>query len=154
MKRYILIALALTAFSWSATAQNRAIKQLAENYSDKQGYTTIVLKDIGPGEELDIDLPELVDISRVMDGISSIIIVGSEHPDRQFANDVQAAVESGDYETLISVSQDGHSMKAMLARLPGNKERNELVMTVFSEENNLIISIVGSYKVKRISKSE
>ena len=154
MKRFVIILLALVPLA--AAAQNKAIETLAAKYSGKKGFSTIVLKGelIKMADKMGLDIPKIVDISEIMDGISSIIIVGSEKPDPQFVKDVKAAIDRDRYKTLMSVHADGQVVEALIVDLPQNKLQKELVLIALTEENNVLVSIEGNYKIKKVSKPQ
>lgn len=152
------MALALAALPSSAIAQNKAIAELAGKYSDRDGFSTTVIKgeiSSGMGNSLQV---QDVDISKIMSDISSIIIITADKADRQFSDDVKSAVAAGGYSTIMSVSADGQLIKFMLASVPPENKKqapkNEFVIMILGKEDNMLVSIVGNYKAKQVSKTD
>jgi regulatory protein YycI of two-component signal transduction system YycFG len=157
MKKRILI-LTLLALPMLAMAQNKAIVQLADKYSDREGFSVITLQ----GKMTNVATKEFdmggVEISSLMDNISSLIVISSKQPSEEFRADVRSAVARGDYSTLMTVSEDGQTIKFLLSATEkggrGGSSRNEFVMMIFAEDEDTLVSIVGNYKVKQVSKTK
>jgi hypothetical protein len=147
MKRLILILLALVPLG--ASAQNRAIEALAGKYSDRDGFSTTVIKgDLSNGFAGSLNV-EGVDISNIIRNISSIIVVRSERPDEEFSREVSGAVASG-YSTVLSSSSDGERVRFLLAENGGGK--NEFVIVITGPDTNLLVSIVGDYTLGKVTR--
>ncbi len=157
-KRHIIIVLALAALPSLAFAQNKAIEELAGQYSDRDGFSTTVIKgeiSTSLGESLQV---QNLDISKIMNDISSIIIVKADNADKQFSDDVKSAVAAGNYSTVMSMSADGQTIKFLVAEIPEENKKqspkSEFVIMILGKEDNMLVSIVGNYKVKQISKTD
>jgi hypothetical protein len=156
MKKLILITLLLTIMPLVSQAQNKAIEQLADKYTDRAGFSVVSLQ----GKMTNVATKGIdmsgVDISSLMDNISSVIVISSEQPCEEFRADVRSAIALGKYSTLMSVSSDGESIKFLLAPAESDGKskvgRDEFVMMILNENQDVLISIVGNYKVKKVSK--
>lgn len=158
MKKLMIIAMVLAGIPFASLAQNKAIEELATKYSDQEGYTVVSLK----GEMIkymgdSVDMGN-VNINDLMEDVSSIIVITGEKPDKQFQADARKAVAAGSYTTLMSVSDQGQTIRFLLAPVGGGKKnepkKNEFVMLILGPDENVLISIVGKYKVKQISKTD
>jgi hypothetical protein len=159
MKKILLVGFLLAMMPFALHAQNKVIEQLAEKYSNRDGFNVISLKGEMTKYIVDmsnVSLSTYVDnIASIMDDISSIVVISSEKSNEQFRIDVNTAVASEEYSTLMSVSDGGQTIKFMLAPAPENtKHHNEFVMVIFDETEDILISIVGNYKVKQLSKTK
>jgi hypothetical protein len=135
-------------------AQNMEIKNLLKKYSGRTGFSTLSLKDdfIDMADGMELDLPDTVDISNLMDGISSIVIVNTRQPSVQFTHDVNTLTSRlYNYTTLFEVSKDGQHMRALLGDVSRSRQK-ELVLVVLSAEDNVLVSIVGNYRIKKVTK--
>jgi hypothetical protein len=159
MKRTILIGLLLAVMPLVSQAQNKAIAQLADKYSNREGFSVVTLQ----GKMTNVATKGIVDmggvdISSLMDNISSLIVITSEEPSEEFRSDVRSAIALGNYSTLMSVSEDGQTIKFLLSAVEsdgdGASGKNEFVMMIFDEDEDTLISIVGNYKVKQVSKAK
>jgi hypothetical protein len=150
MKRLIIILLAIVPIG--AAAQNRAIEALAEKYTDRDGFSTTVIKgNLSNGFAGSLDI-EGVDISNIIRNISSIIVVRSETPDEEFTREVKRAVTNG-YSTVLSSNSDGEQVRFLLSE-PTDGRKNEFVIAITGRETNLIVSIVGDYTLGEINKDK
>ncbi len=154
----MIILLALAALPSLAAAQNKAIADLAEKYSDREGFSTTVIKGeipSGMGNSMQV---EGVDISKIMSDIVSITIITSDKADKQFSDDVKSAVAAGGYSTIMSVSADGELIKFLLGSVPSENKKdppkNEFVIMILGKEDNMLVSIVGNYKAKQVTKAD
>ncbi|MDR0908002.1 MAG: DUF4252 domain-containing protein [Rikenellaceae bacterium] len=155
MKRTILIELLLAVMPLVSQAQNKAIEQLADKYSDREGFSVVTLQGKMTGVATKGVDTGGVDISSLMDNISSLIVISSEGPSEEFRADVRSAIDLGNYSTLMTVSESGQSIKFLLSAAGEGGSRsgkNEFVMMIFDEDDDTLVSIVGNYKVKQLSK--
>ncbi len=152
MKRYIIILLMFVPL-W-ASAQNRTIEALAKKYSDRDGFSTTVIKgDLGLSNGFAGSLNiENVDISNLIKDISSIIVVRAEEPDGEFAREVGRAVETG-YSTILSSSTGGERVRFLLSE-NDKGSNNEFVIVITGKETNLVVSIVGDYTLGKVTRQE
>lgn len=135
----------------AAAAQNKEIDRIAEKYSDRDGFSTTVIRgDIS--KELSGSLNvEGVDISNIVKEISSIVIVSSDRPDEEFTREVPAAVNAG-YSTVLSSSKDGEQVRFLLSENSDSSGKNEFVIVIFGRETNMMVSITGNYTLGYVSK--
>jgi hypothetical protein len=154
MKKLLFLAAFLFALSMAgihnAAAQNRAITSLAKKYADREGFSTTVVKgDISSGFAGSLDV-EGVDISNIIRDISSIVVIRSESPDANFAREVERAVSEG-YSTMLSASSEGEKVRFLLSD-SRSEAGNEFVIVILGPETNLLVSIVGDYKLGKMSR--
>jgi hypothetical protein len=142
--------LLLVLLPFEAAAQNRAITSLAKKYADRDGFSTTVIKgDLSTGFAGSIDV-EGVDISNIIRDIASIVVIRSEHPDANFAREVERAVSEG-YSTMLSASSEGEKVRFLLSDSRYDAG-NEFVIVILGPETNLLVSIVGDYKLGKVSR--
>ena len=142
------MSLAAAFVALGAAAQNRAIETLAQKYSDRDGFSTTVVKgDIASGFAGSLDI-ESIDISNILKDISSIVVVNSEAPDEEFSRDVNRALSTG-YSTILSSSSDGEMVRFLLSEKSEGRE-NEFVITIFGPSTNLVVSIMGNYTLGKV----
>ncbi len=155
MKKYIIF-LTICLLPLFAGAQNRAIEQLAEKYSGRDGFSSTVIKGrLASGFNGSIRIQD-VDISNIIKEISSIILVSSDAPDEEFSRDVALALETEEYATVASTSSDGEQIRFLLATLPeakNGRKQSEFVIAVSGAEENLLVSVVGEYVVAEVIAS-
>jgi hypothetical protein len=158
MKRTILIGLLLAVMPLLSQAQNKAIEQLADKYSDREGFSVVTLQGKMTGVATKGVDTGGVDISSLMDNISSLIVISSDEPSEEFRADVRSAIALDSYSTLMTVSEDGQTIKFLLSSAEsgarGRSDKNEFVMMIFAEDEDTLVSIIGNYKVKQVSKTK
>lgn len=156
MKKTIIL-LALAACSLTVAAQNRTVQSLADKYCDREGFSTTVIQGyIDTGNKGSIYM-QGIDVSNIMKDIASIIIVSSDKPDPEFSADVKEVIAADGYSIVMSESANGEMIKFLLKTLPsggGKSPANEFVIIVLGSDTNMVTSIVGNYKVKKISKTQ
>jgi hypothetical protein len=137
----------------AAASQNRAIEALAEKYSGREGFTTTVLKGrITSDVSRTLDIRS-VDISSIMKDISAIVVVSAEKPDAEFERDARAAAASTGYTTVLSQSSRGQQVSFLVSE-NGRGRRNEFVIIILGNDTNMLLSLVGDYKLTQIDKTE
>ncbi len=152
MKKKLLLSIVAAAVSLGAAAQNKTIELLARRYADRDGFSTTVIKgEVTGGVSGWLDI-EAVDISNLINDISAIVVVRSDEPNAEFSRDVNNAVSTG-YSTIISTSTDGEQVRFLLSDNDKGR-KNEFVIVILGSDTNLLVSIVGNYKLKKVSKFE
>jgi hypothetical protein len=156
MKRFLIllsfVLALLTSLPLGAAAQNRAIEALANKYSDRAGFSSMIVKgDISTGFVGSLNI-EAVDISNIIRDISSIVVVRSTWPDADFSREVTRAVADG-YSTVMSSSSDGDHVRFLLSDDDRRRE-SEFVIVILGDTTNLLVSIVGDYKLGKVSHPE
>lgn len=155
MKKSIILFVLTAMWSLTANAQIKTVQALADKYSDRIGFSTTVIQgDIGMGAGGALNVHN-IDISNVMKDIASIVVVASDIPNEEFSADVKGVIAAYDYSTIMSVSSGREMIKFLLRSLPsegGKSPANEFVIVVLGYDENIIVSVVGNYKVKNISK--
>ncbi len=150
MKRLIVILLAVVPLG--AAAQNRAIEAMAKKYADRDGFSTTVVKgDLSKGFAGSLNI-ESVDISNIIKDIVSIIVIRSDSSDEEFAREAADAVAKG-YSTVMSFSSEGERVRFLLSDEATGSD-NEFVIVIMGKETNLVVSIVGDYKLGKVTKQE
>ncbi len=149
MRRIIIILLALIPLG--AAAQNRVIEELAIKYSDRDGFSTTVIKGkLSSGYAGSMGI-QGVDISNIMNNITAIIIIRSDYRNDEFILDVNRAIEAISYTTVMSSSGGGESTRLLL--FENEVDKSEFVIAI-TGSSNILMSITGDYTLGKVIKIE
>ncbi len=149
MRRIIIILLALIPLG--AAAQNRVIEELAIKYSDRDGFSTTVIKGkLSSGYAGSMSI-QGVDISNIMNNITAIIIIRSDYRNDEFILDVNRAIEAISYTTVMSSSGGGESTRLLL--FENEVDKSEFVIAI-TGSSNILMSITGDYTLGKVIKIE
>jgi hypothetical protein len=156
LKFGILILILFPIGVWS---QNASINQIFDQYSGRDGYTTI---DIAKGlfelfAEIEADDPEFDEFQKAIKGIESMRLLaysiddenGSPEEKTRFMNDIKG-ISLKDFKELMVV-KDKDTRINFYAR---NKDQiiNEMVMIVDGDEEAVLLSLYGDIDLNYIAK--
>jgi pectate lyase len=155
MKKLFLTAVA-AMFALAAGAQNQAIDELVEKYTDREGFTVVNLND-GAVEGLSAMIPHgegtitLDDgskyaLSEVLKEIVSVMAVISREADEEFALEMRRATTLKGYSTVASVNGGGLIARVWSKNLKRGKYRGckEVVVSVLSKDATVLARVIGN----------
>lgn len=154
MKRMVLTVL-VTALSVSLFSQRNLLDDFFDNYSGRDGYTSVTIDGnlFGLLKNFDDD-PELEGLDKK---ITSIRIVSREKsngfPGGDFLSEIRGVIRRGRYEELVTVKEHDSDFRIMV-RSSGDAIREILV--VASGKNEAVIQISGNLTredVERLSEN-
>jgi hypothetical protein len=145
----LLAAIPLTATASASTSdapQSRAVERLASKWENRDEVSVVTIRNLFRGASLKVT--EGVDVSDFVADISGITIVSNETGDGEFTRDVRRIVSDGDYTEFMTVSEGGERVAVLYGDLPGgNRNHQELLITVTSSGKTTLISVVGRIRI-------
>ena len=146
----ISVILALLLFAIPFYAQNKAIHELFDKYSDKEGFTSVNINGglltLATWMEDDKDAKDMLkDLNHVR------ILTMEDHSTTNvnFYKELIASIPVKDYQELMTVKEKDQDVKFLVKQSDGYI--NELLMIVGGKDNALI-SITGKINPKNLSK--
>lgn len=150
MKKIIFIALVL--FSFTANAQNSAVDNLFDKYSDRDGFTTVSISK-GMFSLFASENESKDEFNRAVKGLESIQILSPDSTiakgSLNFYKEIIKNLPITQYEELMSVKEKDQVFK-MLIRKKGSII-SEFLM-IGGGNTNILICITGNINLKSISK--
>lgn len=151
-KLTILTGLVLTSLTWG---QSTSFQALADKYSGIEGYTYIYITEYMfqlAGAISDNEDPE---VKEMLKNLKSLIVISasdelSANEKKRFSDEVSAAMPQKDYKILMKV-KDGDENVEMLAKETSGII-NELIISVKSSNEDLVLVLTGNIDLKAISK--
>jgi len=151
MKKSILLSL-IVLMPLLAIGQNSAVDKLFKKYGGRDGFTTItinqgLLKMLSQLDENDEDIQALA-------GIKTIKILAVEDDAKvkeiNFYDEVMSKLKASDYEELMTVDNKDENV-VFLAKKDGDII-TELILVVGGDEDNALVYIAGSIRMKDVAK--
>ena len=151
MKKSILLSL-IVLMPLLAIGQNSAVDKLFKKYGGRDGFTTItinqgLLKMLSQLDENDEDIQALA-------GIKTIKILAVEDDAKvkeiNFYDEVMSKLKASDYEELMTVDNKDENV-VFLAKKDGDII-TELILVVGGDEDNALVYIPGSIRMKDVAK--
>ncbi|MCD6333482.1 MAG: DUF4252 domain-containing protein [Bacteroidales bacterium] len=151
MKKSILLSL-IVLIPLLAIGQNSAVDKLFKKYGGRDGFTTItinqgLLKMLSQLDENDEDIQALA-------GIKTIKILAVEDDAKvkeiNFYDEVMSKLKASDYEELMTVDNKDENV-VFLAKKDGDII-TELILVVGGDEDNALVYIAGSIRMKDVAK--
>ena len=151
MKKYIILLL-LIGVTASLSAQNKAIEQLFQKYSDKDGFTSVVITKNMFQLFANVDNPNNDDFLRTVKNLDfiKILSIKGENDGQAFYQDIQAAIPEKDYNELMTIKESGSQVKFLTCEKDGVIK--ELVMISGGKEESTLIWMAGIIDMKTVSK--
>lgn len=150
----LMLQLILVLLPVILMAQNKAVDQLFEKYSDRDGYTSVYITKhmFSLFANIEADDPESEDIIKTFQSIDNIKVLSSKHPEEgvNFHDELMEKLPAKEYEELMVVHEKKQDVKFLIKK-DGEKIK-ELLMIVGGEESNALVLITGDIDLKRMSR--
>ena len=150
MKRIFIFGV-MVLVSLGAGAQNKAIEQIFQNYSGKDGFTSVVItknmfqlfanvEDAGD---------DFINTVKNLDFIK-ILSCKTEMDGKAFYKEILSAIPDKDYKELMVIQESDQNVKFLTREKEG--VINELIMVAGGKEESALIWISGIIDMKTIGK--
>ena len=151
MKKYIILLLLIGAAA-SLPAQNKAIEQLFQKYSDRDGFTSVVITKNMFQLFANVDNPNNDDFLRTVKNLDfiKILSIKGENDGKAFYQDIQAAIPEKDYKELMTIKETDSQVKFLILEKDGVIK--ELIMISGGKEESTLIWMAGIIDMKTVSK--
>lgn len=151
MKKYIILLL-LICVTAGLSAQNKAIEQLFQKYSDKEGFTSVVITKNMFQLFANIDNPNNDDFLRTVKNLEfiKILSIKGENDGKAFYQDIQAAIPEKDYKELMTIKETDNQVKFLTLEKDGVIK--ELIMISGGKAESTLIWMAGIIDMKTVAK--
>lgn len=154
MKKLFILT-GLFALTISICGQSPSFQSLADKYAGEEGYTYVYITEYMfelAGAFAENEDPE---VKEMMHNLKSLIVIsasGEVNAKRniRFADEVSAAMPDNEYKVLLKV-KDGEEDVGILANESAGIIK-ELIITVKSPDEDLLLVLTGNIDLKAISK--
>jgi len=151
MKSFLLTLATLLVTTAAGLAQQDAIVKYFNKYIDDPNFSAVYISpkmfDMVAKIEIEDMEPEVQEVIRSMKGLR---ILQTEKNALQFYNEATKAINTQDYELLMTARDGGENIRFMV-KDKGNYVE-ELLMIVGGENNFALLSFVGNIDLKKVGK--
>jgi hypothetical protein len=164
MKKLFLTAVA-AMFALAAGAQNQAIDELIEKYTDREGFTVMnmegeAIKGLssmvaqGDGTINLGDGTRTYKIGELLEEIVSVTAIVLEQADEVFVREARNAISSKDYSPIVSHNENGESVKILSAEIKRGQYRGnkEIVVMVVDNDETVLVRVIGKIDAQLLAK--
>lgn len=151
MKKYIIFLMLFCATA-GLSAQNKAIEQLFQKYSELDGFTSVVITKNMFQLFANVDNPSNDDFLKTVKNLDfiKILSVKGEKEGKAFYQEIQAAIPEKDYKELMTIKETGNQVKFLTLEKDGVIK--ELIMISGGKEESALIWLAGVIDMKTVSK--
>lgn len=151
MKKYFILVMLFCA-SAGLSAQNKAIEQLFQKYSDREGFTSVVITKNMFQLFANVDNPSEDDFLKTVKNLDfiKILSVKGENDGKAFYEEIQSAIPEKDYKELMTIKESGSHVKFLTLEKDG--VIRELIMISGGKEESAMIWMAGVIDMKTVSK--
>jgi hypothetical protein len=151
MKKTAVLIMLLT-LTVGLTAQNRVVEQLFQKYSDKDGFTSVVITKSMFQLFANVENPENDDFLRTVKNLEFIKILSfkGEGEGKSFYQEIQAALPEKDYKELMTIKETDSQVRFLTLEKDG--VIRELIMISRGKEETSMIWMAGIIDMKAVSK--
>jgi hypothetical protein len=148
----IILSIAFLSLTLLIHAQNNAVEEMFDKYSEKQGFTLVSIssKMFGMFANLDKDNK---DADNIISKLKSIRILSVEdsllNKNLNFYTELSKKLDLSAYEELLVVKKGADITKFLIKE--SGKNISELLVVTGGPEGNSLISIKGDLSLKNIS---
>ncbi len=151
MKKYfILIAMSLMASG--AFAQNKVIEQLFQKYSDKEGFSSVVITKNMFQLFANVENPTNDDFLKTVKNLDfiKILSINGESEGKAFYKEIQLAIPAADYKELMTIKEPDNQVRFLTHEKDGVIK--ELIMVSCGKEESTLIWMSGIIDMKTVGK--
>jgi hypothetical protein len=151
MKKTIITIL-LLAIGFGLNAQNKAIEQIFEKYSDRDSVSTVVINKNMFQLFANVDDPGNDDFLKTVKNLEfiKILTISDERECSAFYQEVLKAIPEKDYKELMTIKESGSQVKFLTAERDG--AIRELLMISGGKKESSLIWLAGIIDMKTVSK--
>lgn len=151
MKKYFLFY-TLFCLTTGLSGQNKTMEQLFQKYSDKDGFTSVVITKNMFQLFANIDNENNDDFLRTLKNLDFIKILTTKGEDegKLFYQEILEAIPEKDYKELMTIKETGKMVKFLTLEKDGIIK--ELIMVSGSKEESAMIWLTGIIDMKAVSK--
>ena len=152
MKKFVFTIVVLLG-TLSLSAQSKVVDKLFEKYSERDGFTTVVITkhmfNLFSNVETEAD-DEYMNMIKNLKNIR--ILTGPENSEEgvNFYDEIMKELPKKEYEELMVIHDSDKDIKFLVKE--ENNMVSELLMVIGSKTDNVLISITGNIDMKSISK--
>ncbi len=152
MKKFVFTIVVLLG-TLSLSAQSKVVDKLFEKYSERDGFTTVVITkhmfNLFSNVETEAD-DEYMNMIKNLKNIR--ILTGPENSEEgvNFYDEIMKELPKKEYEELMVIHDSDKDIKFLVKE--ENNIVSELLMVIGSKTDNVLISITGNIDMKSISK--
>ena len=148
MKKIILFSITLLLINVNIFAQNNAIDNLFEKYTDNDDFTSVYISSKMFSTIAKSNSEEKVD--DVLSSLKGMNILTTEKNPKDFFKEAKKKLYSNDYEELMRVKDKGANVLFFVKESDG-KIAKELVLLVGESDETVLISFGGNINLDKIS---
>lgn len=151
MKKYLVLAV-LILFPVILEAQNKAITQLFDKYSGKEGFSTVVITKNMFQLFANVENAENDEFLKTVKNLDFIKILstGEGIDGKAFYKEVLAAIPAKDYKELMVIQEANEQVKFLTLEKEG--VIRELIMVTGGTDESSLIWVSGIIDMKTIAK--
>jgi len=151
MKKYIILIM-LSVLPIGLLAQNKAVEQLFQKYSDKDGFTSVVITRNMFQLFANVENPENDDFLKTVKNLNFIKILSTKEPGegKVMYQEIQSAILSKDYKELMTIKEKDQQVNFLTLEQDGVIK--ELIMISRGIDESTMIWLTGIIDMKTVSK--
>jgi hypothetical protein len=151
MKKYFVF-LVLFSMASGLFAQNKAIEQLFQKYSDRDGFTSVVITKNMFQLFANVDNPTDDEFLKTVKGLDfiKILSIKGETEGKTFYQELLTAIPEKEYKELMTIKETGSLVRFLTLEKDG--VIRELIMVSNSKEESNMIWMAGIIDMKTVGK--
>ena len=152
MKRAIVLIVALI-ISINLSAQNKAVDKLFEKYSEREGYTSVIITKHMFNLIASAELENDDEFMEMIANLNNIRILSGPKGGEEGVNyyeELMPNLPKDQFEELMAIKDSGQEIKFLVREEKGKVA--ELLMVAGGSDENVLISISGLIDMKTVGK--
>jgi hypothetical protein len=151
MKKYLILLL-LAGLGSSLFAQNKALEQVFQKFSDREGYTSVVITKNMFQLFANVDNPKSDDFLKTVKNLEfiKILSVEGESESKTFFSELKSVLPEKDYKELMTIKESDSHVRFLTLEKDGVIK--ELIMISIGKGESTMIWLAGIIDMKTVSK--
>lgn len=151
MKIIAILMLFLLSFGQASLAQNNAIQKYFQQYADDENFTAVYVSEhmFSLFADIDVEADDKV-VTELLANLKELHVLTTEENGIKYYKEAIAKINTSEYKSLMSVRDDGENVQIFAKKDKG--KITELLLFVGSEDEFVLLSLVGDIELSKISK--
>lgn len=133
-------------------AQNNAIDKYFSKYADDDAFTSVYISEymFSLFANADLEDEDSEDVLEILSGLKSLQVLTTDKHGLKLYEEALGLIKQTEYKVLMKVKEENSKVQFLLKK--EGKQVKELLLLVGSEDEFVLLSIVGDIALSKISK--
>ncbi|MCP4441979.1 MAG: DUF4252 domain-containing protein [Aureispira sp.] len=152
MKTISILMLFLLSFGQTVQAQDNAIQKYFQKYAEDDDFTAVYISEHMFSLFANVEMEGTEDeaINSILANLKELHVLTTEKSGNEYYKEAVSKINTSEYKSLMSVRDGGENVRFFAKK--DDRKITELLLLVGSEEEFVLLSLVGEIELSKISQ--